>query len=120
MVNSTWKGVLTLVNTPKNKRIRLSRQLVEDLELEDEVCIDVFEDMVEIYKPYDENLYAIPLHKESPKDEKSRVVVYCADLIEQINQCLGIEYNGKTSYTIRKIEYRYGCVLVLRIRKGEN
>lgn len=73
--------------------------------------------MVKIYKPYDKNRYTHTLHRENTKDENSRKIIYSADLVKQINESLGLKYRGKSSYTIRKIEYREEVVLTLCIKK---
>lgn len=77
----------------------------------------MFSDRVEIYKPYEDNIYAYRLHKEHPSANNSRKVIYCAKLVKEISKALGIIYKGQSTYTVRQIEYMDGCVPILIIKK---
>ena len=89
------KGVLTLICSKKNgKRLMISKELAETLELTDTVKIGFIGNQLVLGKRLPGDLNEFSLKKQGKK-----LVVYSAEVVQKIVKILDLELNGKVSKT---------------------
>lgn len=104
---SNRKGVLSIVYSNKNKRLVIAKQVEKDLNITDKVQIAITKDnQIIISKEIDKSKEYYSLLREKKNDEKSKLILYDAELISYIVEKFALDYSSRTSYTFYDILYK--------------
>lgn len=108
--NMKGKGVITVVNALKKKcgcRITFSKQLEKDLELEDSIQFGFpkSNDYIVIGKVLNEEMPKYTLKRIKKNNSNSKLVLYNKEVVLQICERMGLNFNKTTSITFYGIEY---------------
>ena len=108
--NMKGKGVITVVNALEKKcgcRITFSKQLEQDLGLEDSVQFGFpkSNDYIAIGKIMNEEMPKYTLKRVKKNNYNSKLVLYNKEVILQICKRMNLKFEGTTSITFYGIEY---------------
>lgn len=108
--NMKGKGVITVVNALEKKcgcRITFSKQLEKDLKLEDSVQFGFPKDnsYIAIGKVLNDAMPKYTLKRIKKNNFKSKLVLYNKEVVLEICERMGLNFNKTTSITFYGIEY---------------
>lgn len=107
-------GVISIVNTPDNgKRISLSKELMNKLEISNSAQIRMSDDCLLIAKQIKGSKKSFVVRKNGNKG-----AIYAADLIQEISKKFKLDYSTRTTITFPKVEYHSydnGLIALIKI-----
>ena len=96
-------GIITIIKSPKNgNRLHLSRIVVSELDLEDEVWIAKAENFIIMSKEKFSSKCSRFVIKSGATDKK---IIYCKELVDELADFFDLDFENAVSQTLYDVEY---------------